>query len=264
MRRIEFNEITKSAVTGAIKHPRQIDLNRVNAQQARRVLDRLVAVSYTHLDVYKRQVQLGGIFTFGHLMHERYIILAVGIAFLAALYADNRRLLYSATALGIAGFLNVYIVLKFGTDQLYDFIVLPLSLLEVGAFLWFAAEAARYIWTGKRIPIAPVQEAFSPLPQRKEEDAARRLEEAPDPARRMKKRDYIVMLAITAVYAVFALTNLGSMVIPERVSALPVEECEIFLTLEEQDYIETLKYYAGYGQGNMRVYTCLLYTSRCV
>lgn len=202
-------------------------------------------------------VLLGGIFTFGHLMHERYIILAVGIAFLAALYADNRRLLCSATALGIAGFLNVYTVLKFGTDQLYDFIVLPLSLLEVGAFLWFAAEAARYIWTGKRIPIASVQEVFSPLPQRKEEDAARRLEEAPDPTRRMKKRDYIVMLAITAVYAVFALTNLGSMVIPERVSALPVEECEIFLTLEEQDYIETLKYYAGYGQGNMRVYTSI-------
>jgi len=40
--RVTFNEITKSAVTGAINNPRQIDLGRVNAQQARRVLDRLV------------------------------------------------------------------------------------------------------------------------------------------------------------------------------------------------------------------------------
>lgn len=40
--RVTFNEITKTAVTGAIKNPRQIDLDRVNAQQARRVLDRLV------------------------------------------------------------------------------------------------------------------------------------------------------------------------------------------------------------------------------
>jgi len=40
--RVAFNEITKSAVTEAIKHPRSIDIDLVNAQQARRVLDRLV------------------------------------------------------------------------------------------------------------------------------------------------------------------------------------------------------------------------------
>lgn len=40
--RIEFNEITKSAIEEAVKHPRPIDLDRVDAQQARRVLDRLV------------------------------------------------------------------------------------------------------------------------------------------------------------------------------------------------------------------------------
>ncbi len=40
--RIEFNEISKKAVTKALEHPRKIDLKLVNAQQARRVLDRLV------------------------------------------------------------------------------------------------------------------------------------------------------------------------------------------------------------------------------
>ncbi len=40
--RIEFNEITKEAVRNAIKNPRKIDKNLVDAQQARRVLDRLV------------------------------------------------------------------------------------------------------------------------------------------------------------------------------------------------------------------------------
>lgn len=41
-RRIVFREITKNAILNAIASPRTIDINRVNAQQARRVLDRLV------------------------------------------------------------------------------------------------------------------------------------------------------------------------------------------------------------------------------
>ncbi|HNX78873.1 MAG TPA: type I DNA topoisomerase, partial [Prolixibacteraceae bacterium] len=41
-RRIVFHEITKDAILNAIEHPRSIDINLVNAQQARRVLDRIV------------------------------------------------------------------------------------------------------------------------------------------------------------------------------------------------------------------------------
>ena len=40
--RVTFNEITKTAVQKAIKEPRDIDINLVDAQQARRVLDRIV------------------------------------------------------------------------------------------------------------------------------------------------------------------------------------------------------------------------------
>lgn len=40
--RVLFNEITRSGVTYGIQHPRGIDLNLVNAQQARRILDRIV------------------------------------------------------------------------------------------------------------------------------------------------------------------------------------------------------------------------------
>ncbi len=47
--RIEFNEITKDAVRKAVKAPRSIDFDRVNAQQARRVLDRLVGYSLSPL-----------------------------------------------------------------------------------------------------------------------------------------------------------------------------------------------------------------------
>ena len=40
--RVTFNEITKTGVTNGMEHPRAIDIDLVNAQQARRILDRLV------------------------------------------------------------------------------------------------------------------------------------------------------------------------------------------------------------------------------
>ncbi|HEY3329990.1 MAG TPA: type I DNA topoisomerase [Capsulimonadaceae bacterium] len=48
-KRIQFNEITKDAVRLALDSPREIDMNRVDAQQARRVLDRIVGYEISPL-----------------------------------------------------------------------------------------------------------------------------------------------------------------------------------------------------------------------
>jgi DNA topoisomerase-1 len=48
-KRVVFNEITKPAVQAAFDHPREIDMDRVDAQQARRILDRLVGYKLSPL-----------------------------------------------------------------------------------------------------------------------------------------------------------------------------------------------------------------------
>ncbi len=61
VRRILFHEITKNAVRRAIEHPTDIDMNKVNAQQARRVLDRLVGYKLSPLlwDKVRRGLSAG-------------------------------------------------------------------------------------------------------------------------------------------------------------------------------------------------------------
>ena len=65
IQRVTFNEITKRAVQQAFEHPRAIDQNLVDAQQARRVLDRLVGYQVSPLlwDKVRRGLSAGRVQT---------------------------------------------------------------------------------------------------------------------------------------------------------------------------------------------------------
>jgi len=65
IRRVTFNEITEKAVQAAFKHPRDLDQNLVDSQQARRVLDRLVGYQISPLlwDKVRRGLSAGRVQT---------------------------------------------------------------------------------------------------------------------------------------------------------------------------------------------------------
>lgn len=74
IQRIIFNEITRNAIKEAVEHPREIDLDKVNAQQARRILDRLVGyqVSPVLWKIFYRGLSAGRVQTVGlRLVCER-------------------------------------------------------------------------------------------------------------------------------------------------------------------------------------------------
>lgn len=195
---------------------------------------------------------------FAHNMHERYIYPAVVLLLIGAFLQDSRRLFFSAAALGALLFANMEIVLAFRQELIYPWITRLFSLLAVFAGLYALYAVLSAVLNKPSHGILLTEEPIESLKTSREAAAARRLRSAPHVDRRMKKKDWLIMLLITAIYGVISLTNLGSTEIPRQTELLPEDFSDpIIIELSEESYINEFKYYTGYCSGSFRVSTSL-------
>lgn len=203
-------------------------------------------------------LMFAAIYMLGHNMHERYILPAIVLMVVAAVLANSRRMMIAATAFAGMAFVNVYVVLIFGANWIWDGLVTAFSLLYLLAFAWLIYTVAADLCGRAQKPLC-VQPAEMPLLGERRQAAAKQrlLHENPHADRRMTKRDMLVMLAITAVYAAVAFINLGSTVIPAEAPVLENTGDEIILKLEQTSDVNQIKYYSGYCQADFDLYVSL-------
>lgn len=196
---------------------------------------------------------------FAHNMHERYIYPAVVLLLIAAFLQDSRRLLLSASALGALLFANMEIVLAFRQELISPWITCLFSILFVLAGIYTVYAVIRECSEKSQKPLLiNTEETVPPLKETRFASAALRLKSAPHVDRRMKGKDWLVMLVITAVYGAVMLFNLGSTEIPQHTELLDESFTDpIVIELSEESYIYNFKYYTGYCSGSFRVSTSL-------
>ena len=145
-------------------------------------------------------------------MHERYIYPALVLLAIAAFERNSREILFPTAILSGLFFANMFIVLEFRQEFIYSWITMLFSALYVLFALLTVIIVCRSLCRRSDSSII----LNIPPAQDKHSSAELRLLSAPHVDRRMKCKDWLVMLIITVVYSVVMLTNLGSTNIPEK------------------------------------------------
>ena len=180
------------------------------------------------------------IFTFGPMIHERYIFPALLLLALAYAIERDRRILLSLTIITITTAMNELLVLQGGmgsgnyghlqdSEQWLNAILSLVNVLNALYLIWISLDLC-------------VLNHLCPLRLQDEEACI------PEPPKghklRLRARDYILMIAVTVAYAVVAFVNLGSMEAPQTTWVSSQSGENIVFDLGE---VETFRmtYYGG-------------------
>lgn len=193
------------------------------------------------------------IFVLGTKMHERYILPALALLLLAYLETEDMRLLLAAILASAATTVNVGVVLAL------EYLIAPNLWLGYGLSVVQLVAAALTVWTAVSLcaggaPMRlPERSARKRTPDKASDDSAfaadARLRDellhAKDYKLRLKKRDYAIMLGLTAVYAAVAFYQLGATDAPQNGYASTAANETVVLDLGERHEDFRIYYYGG-------------------
>ncbi len=169
-------------------------------------------------------VMITCVFTFGHYMHERYVLPALIFLLFAYAYYRDRRLLVAFGFGSMSALLNVSTAMFIVTRQsargtLYNAVTAFGSALCVLSAVYLIYTAVSIILKGRILPPLSADHAHHHDGEPPESGKKERLAILPAPQTEQKpfftRRDTIYAVCVTLIYAVVALTNLGSTKAPQ-------------------------------------------------
>ena len=191
-----------------------------------------------------------------HKMHERYLFPAIALALLTFIYSKDRRFLFLFVGLSITLFLNVaYTLDTVLTKQLYwlpknDMLLRVISLVnllmliltvKIGIDVFFRQEihspAAPKRKMGMKLD--SIRQEYETSPQRE--------------AMKLVKIDYVLMVALSLVYASIAFLNLGSLKAPQTYWQAAISGESFSVDLGRIRQLDRVCYYLGLGKGSFKI-----------
>ncbi|WP_150271926.1 glycosyltransferase family 39 protein [Paenibacillus tepidiphilus] len=198
-------------------------------------------------------------FVLGTKMHERYIYPALILALFAFIESKDRRFLTLFLGFSITQYINVGYTLAYlntGSNPPSDGIVLVTSIANLAllAYMLYVGLAVYIRGDVKRLPL-PQTAADKSAADLQLVEGLRPLAAAAGKSKKrlLTRRDWIIMLAITAVYAALALTNLGSTKSPETIWRPAAAGDSFVVDLGQSRQLERVNIFGGVGTGKFKL-----------
>ncbi len=198
-------------------------------------------------------------------MHERYDFVALALVAAGFILQRDKRLIYLFTAVTFTHFVNVAYVLRESLDQDYflpaqDGWMKFISLCNL-AILVYACKVGVDLFVKKRLLAVEAGQSqagpslFTPLARiaKPKQEAELLLRESQSQPAGWKRKDLILVVALTLVYSVIALYHLGSLKDPQTFWKPQNYGESFYVDLGKTQQVSEMKWFAGLAEGEYKV-----------